>query len=150
MRTPRVVDGLVGVAGPERLPVQDRQVIEVEIAVVGHLPVRTVDGLAAHVGTARELVMGQHLAVAAEVGVDVEGRPRRQGAEDNAGSLGDGQRREAMTVGVEVAEFLTVEDPDQPALAVVAPRVVRAGEAPCRAGSLRHDDRAAVAAHVHE
>lgn len=50
----------------------------------------------------------------------------------------------------------TVHDDDvtkawyYPALAVVAPRVVRAREAARRAGSLFDDDRAAVAAHVHE
>ena len=45
MRTPSVIDGLVAQVRPEAFSVQNRQVVEVEVAVVGNFPVRPVNGL---------------------------------------------------------------------------------------------------------
>ena len=71
MRTPSVIDGLVAQVRPEAFSVQNRQVVEVEVAVVGDFPVRPVNGLLSREITICQTEMIEHLPVAAQVTVEI-------------------------------------------------------------------------------
>ena len=92
----------------------------------------------------------EHLVVAVEMGVDVHLRARREHHEDEPGSLGHRERREAQGVDIDRAEELSIGHADEVAKAVVDPVVVGAGEAPRSADAVLHDHCAAVAARVDE
>ena len=150
VRAPCVVHGLVVVLRPEGVLVQDGQVVEVEVAVVGHLPVRPVSTLTAHHRAVDQAEVLEHLVVATQVCVDVEVHAGGDAAEHDARPFRHRQWGESEAAHVDVAEVGLVEDAHQLPAGVVRPRVIRTGEASCRAAALLHHLCATVAAHVDE
>ena len=150
MGAPGVVQRLVEHVGAERVPVQDRQVVEVHVAVVGDLPVGAVDNPAFEEVPVGEIEVLQDVVVAGkevvyvQVGVRIEMHP------DEPRPLRGWQFDQAVAGPVHGAKVLFREDPHQGAALVVGPGVVGAGETLRAAGAGRHDLRAPVAAHVHE
>ena len=124
--------------------------VVVEVAVVGDLPVRAGQLPLRDEVPVAEAEEVEHLVVTAEVVVDVHGHARCDDREDQTGSLRHRQRRQTHAAHVDVAEVLAVGDADEITHRVVRPVVVRAGEPPSRADSVRHHDRAPVAALVDE
>ena len=125
--------------------------IEVAVAIVGDLPVGTVEVLATDdVGVVEGEVVEDGV-VAGEEGVDVDVGAGLERDPDHAGTLGGGKLGEAEAGLVDFAEVALVEDRDELALQVVGPGVVVAAEDVGLAGlGLRDDVVAAMAAHVDE
>ena len=87
MRSPRVVDGLVVVRRTEGVLVKNREMVEVEVAVVGDLPIRTLNALLSHEMARLEPEMVQHAVVAMEEEIDVDAFVGGHTTENDAGAL---------------------------------------------------------------
>ena len=103
---------------------------EVEVAVVGHLPIRTFYALASDKMTRVQTEMVQHGVVAVEERIDIDALTRGDAAEDDSSPLEHGKLGEPMARHVDFAEVRLVEDADEIALGIVCPRMIRAAKAP--------------------
>ncbi len=124
--------------------------VAVDVAVERDLPVRSDEGAfdqQFHVG---EPECVEHTVVAAEPGIEIEGGVGLEDGEDHAASLLAGKLREAVRLGVDLAELLSTRDPDERSLGVVAPGVVGAGEASGLPAAIADDQRATMPTGVDE
>ena len=139
----------MGVLG-QRVLVQVVEVVVLPEGVEGDLP---VGADRVHVGLAVGLPVGEveHGQLVgqpgAEVGVDVDGRPGPQAADDQAVALGDGELDQALVLAVHPLEALGHRHADEAPFEVVHPGVEGAGEPPRLAAAVGDPDPT-VAAHV--
>ena len=139
---------VIGLA-TDGVPVQVADVVAVEVAVGGQLPVRAGDGGGHPVGVQLvEAKGGEGLVEAGQPRVEVERGRRVEAREDRADALLGGQLDEPG--GADLAEGVLPRHADQRATRVVAPRVVGAGEAAGAAAVLLGEPGPAVAADVEE
>ena len=150
VRPEHVVDGLVARIGPEGVLVEDGEVVVVEVAVIGQLPVGPLDLAARGQVPVSEVEVRQHLVVAGEEPVEMELGAGGEPHEDHSGALAGRKRCQAEILRVDRTELAPVCDADQTAPGVVGPAVIGAREPACCTAAIGHHDRSTVAAHVDE
>ncbi|PZN95789.1 MAG: hypothetical protein DCF31_05480 [Alphaproteobacteria bacterium] len=89
----------------QRILVQDRQMVEIEIAVIGDLPVRAPQAAAGKQVPVLEVEQVEQAVIARQERIDVDRRVRIDTAEDQAGALGDRQRGQSVAGFVDRAEI---------------------------------------------
>jgi hypothetical protein len=148
MRSVVVVEGLRADVGTEGVPMQNGQVVEVEVGIECQLPVGTFVATATEDVPRLETELLEEWGEIAEERVDVRLRPGVENRPDQTAALKNGELLEAQ-VGRDLAELLTTGHPDEGSLFVEVPAVVGTLEAQRRTW-LFGDDGASVGADVQE
>ena len=133
----------------ERVLVQHRQVIEIEIAVIGRLPVRPFQRALRKQRPTFELECLEQVVEAAQVIGDIELGMGIERDPDQSGVLIDRELGQAMLALVDASEILGIRHPDQIAVGLEGPAVIAAGKAAGIAAAIGQRV-AAVGAHVEE
>ena len=150
VRAPGIVKRLVEHLFAEGVLVQHRQVIKIQIAVVGDLPVRAWDDLTGMEVPVLKAIVRQQLVIAAEESIEAQRAVRVYDHPDQAGPLGHRQRGQAVAGLVDLAEVLGRGDAHQLALLGERPAMIRAHEALGVAAPFGGDVGAPVAAGIDE
>ena len=135
---------------PERVLVQDVEVVPVEVSVVGQLPVRS-DQMAFfekfHVGQAERI---EHHVVTPEPAVKVKVKARGENGKDHTAAFFAGEFGQPAGVEINLAELFPTRNADEGTSIVVAPGVVGTREPARRSAAVLDDLSAAMTAGVDE
>ena len=149
VRTQRIEGHAIAVIGEEdRVGMKGREVVALEVAVEGHLPVRPAEFLGGEVSALAQLEsleIGQRVA---EPRIDFHRQTCRKAHEHDARSLLTGQLDQAMRLAIDISEGALLRDTEKSAIGAVGPPVIAAAESSRIAAATRHQLHRAMSAHI--